>query len=419
MRKIISTISISALMLSNVVGAFAQTNTIITNSGTGLDVNANSTQNTNVAVVNNNTAVVNQESKSVNISGKNDVTGNISLGTGCNPCGPSLGGAGSTIVTGASTSTTVQGVTANNNETALSLPGGTGASNNTSVVNTAKWVDVNTNATANTNVFVTNNNTAVIAQYAKDVNISGKNDVNDNIGGGNGVVTGPSTSNTLQGVTVNNNSTLVAIEPGTPGSFPCDICGFGGGQGNNTIVTNTGYKLDVNTNATSNLNVAVVNSNLLVGTQKAGSVNISGKNDVEDNIGGLSGVLTGPAMSVTTQGVLANANQTAVVIGADALPLGGDFSDIVNTGAFVDVNTNATSNTNALTANNNTSLLGQSFWGFSASGLNYSADNIGGTVTGTGVSGSGTFQNSTSNQNSTLFGSFLGLLGAWAWMGWI
>lgn len=419
MRKFISTISVTALILSNVTVALAETNTVVTNAGTGLVVNSNSSNNTNVAVTNTNTAVVEQTSHSENISGMNNLSGNISLGAGCSPCGTGTG-AGSSIVTGAATSATTQNVTANSNNTGITLPGGaTGSTNNTDVTNTGANVVVNSNAGTNTNLYVGNSNTAVLSQSSYDKNVSGKNTVTNNIGGGQLIGTGAAASMTSQNANVNGNSTMIVVEPGTPSTYvPCNVCGgFGGGEGNNTVVTNTGYGLNVNTNATTNFNLAVVNSNLLVGSQRSGSYNVSGKNHVDGNIGGLAGVMTGPSGSLTTQNVSANRNQTAVVLGADSLPLGGNFMDAVNTGANVVLNGNADTNTNVATLNDNTSILAQSFWGKSVSGYNASTNNIGGTLTGTGVAGAGTLQGFTGNSNMTFFGSLLGLFG-WGF-GWL
>ncbi len=420
MRKLISTISITALVLSQVVMASAQTTAIVTNSGDHLDVDATSTQNTNVLVTNNNFADVTQTSKSVNDTGHNTANGNITVPLNpCNPCQQGGGGAGTTIQTGNATSLVNQGVTANSNNTGISLPSGTnGAANYTNVVNTGKYADIDTKATTNTNVLVTNNNTALVAQDSFSKNNSGYNTANKNIGGGVGIMTGNAGSVTNQNVNVNSNATLVVVQPGTP-SAPCGACGGTGGAGNSTFVTNTGSHLDVDTKATTNMNVEVVNSNLLVASQKSGSFNNSGHNNVSSNVGGVAGVLTGDAMSLTNQDVAANRNQTAIVLGESAMPLGGAFLDLLNTGSHADLDVTAKTNTNLATINDNTLLLGQTQWNHSSSGYNYSSWNVGSSVTATGGAGSGTNQNTLSNSNNTIFGDLLGLLGGWSWMGWL
>lgn len=407
MRKTLATIASVAVMFGSVAGvALAATNdTQVINSGTGAVVNSSATENNAVVVNNNNDAKIVQTSSSVNISGQNTASNNISLPSGCGSC--MAQGTGTTIVAGPATSTSNMTAVANSNQTAVMLPSTGSSSNNLGVVNTGAGLTVNASATTNNAAVVNNSNSAYLKQSSNSVNISGQNIADNNIGTTSIVTLGANSVHNMS-ADVNHNTTVIGIGGlggGTGTTVGC--CGTVCTASNCTDVTNTGTNALVNSSSTTNNAVVVNNNNRMWASQSVFATDISGQNDASFNIGG-SGILAGPAGSISNMALSGNENATGVALGA-GMPLGGNLLSVVNTG--LNMTTNASANTNnASQTNNNNSLWGwQNDWAFSLSGQNSALSNIGGS--GVFTVGAGSLSNFglSGNANTTFVGNFMSL----------
>jgi hypothetical protein len=389
--KITKTAIVAAAAFTMAVApAFAAVNdTSVINSGDHVDVNSSTNTSSTVAVTNTNTATVKQHVDAAANTGGNDANGNISLG-----------GAGATINTGAAAVNTALEVQANQNETAIA-GGNNGTTNLTDVVNTGDGLDVNTSANNANVVAVSNDNYAKVFQGVDAYANTGKNDANNNIGGGTINTSGAAVGTEL-GVAVNKNQTAVG--------------GVGAGSLTNgslvnaTSATNTGDWVDVNSSANNSNTVAVANSNSLFSAQYIDAYSNTGKNDANSNIGGGS-IGTGPAGVVTGASVAANHNMTGIAGWMGELSLSGNLSDVVNTGDKLDSNTSVNNTASFVVTNANEQWSHQSAYETSSSGYNDANFNIGHAGIGTGVAGVGTGLGLLANHNATGIGWIGSLLG--------
>ncbi len=404
MRKTLATIASVAVMFGSVAGVAlaAQNDTQVINSGTGAVVNSSATENNAVVVNNSNDAKIVQSSSSVDISGQNNASGNISLPTGCGPCGAQ--GTGTSIVTGPATSVSNMTASANSNQTAVVLPSSGSSSNNLGVINTGLGLQVNASATTNNAVVVNNSNSAYLDQSSNSVNISGQNTADNNIGT-TSIVAGPSGSLHNMSADVNHNTTVVAMGPGVAAGGTWGCCGTPCTASNCTDVTNTGVGALVNSSSTTNTAVVVNNSNRMWALQSVFATDISGQNTANSNIGG-AGIFAGPAGSLSNMALSGNDNATGVALGA-GMPLGSNMLSVINTGLGMVTNASANTNT-ALQTNNKNSLFGwQANWAFSLSGQNTALSNIGGSGVMTLGGGSASNLGLSGNSNMTVIGDFL------------
>lgn len=386
--KVIRTAGATALTAAFTLfstGVFASTNgTSVVNTGSGVMVNTSVSDTTTTNVNNTNNATVSQSVMSNSNTGGNMAGGNIG---------------GGSIVTGDAVNAASLDVDVNKNTTAVSMPAAPamGDINATEVVNTGSGVGVNTSIQDTNTTTVNNTNNATVIQGVLDNANTGGNVAGGNIGGA-GVVTGSAGSAVNMAVDANHNTTAVG-----------SIGGDAGAMLNSTSVVNTGALVGVASNANSIKAVTVNNTNNGSFSQFANSNSNTGMNAVLGN-SGLTGIATGNAVSAVEMGVGANYNTTG--IGGSALaPAGVNMFDLVNTGSFFFGNSTNTSSltTTANNTNNNTSvqaLLFNSNTGYSHSGMN-----VGSSLISTGVSGTASSVHSAGNQNTTLIGSLVSLLG--------
>jgi hypothetical protein len=145
--------------------AFADT-TNLTNTGDKVDVQAGSSNHTNVTVNNSNNANINQSS-------------DTNINTGGNTANRNIGDV--SIDTGNANVTNAFSAQANANKTVISGLGG-GTNNTTNLTNTGDYLNVHNNGGDSTNVRVNNNNDAYLNQYANSNVNTGDNKANRNIG---------------------------------------------------------------------------------------------------------------------------------------------------------------------------------------------------------------------------------------------
>lgn len=386
--KVIRTAGATALTAAFTLfstGVFASTNgTSVVNTGSGVMVNTSVSDTTTTNVNNTNKADVTQVVKNNSNTGGNMAGGNIG---------------GGSIITGDAVSATNLDVDVNKNTTAVSMPAApaTGDINATEVVNTGFGVGVGTSIENNTTTKVNNTNKADVTQVAVDNSNTGGNMAAGNIGGA-GIQTGNTGSVANMTVEANDNTTAVG-----------SIGGDAGAMLNSTSVVNTGSMVGVGSKATSNTKVTVNNTNVGSFVQKAINNSNTGMNGALANIGA-TGIATGNTVSAVNMGVDANYNTTG--IGGSALaPAGVSLFDLVNTGSFFfgnsENNTSLTTGVNNLNRDSSVQvLLYNSNTGYSHSGMN-----VGSSLISSGGSGAASSVNSAGNQNTTLIGSLVSLLG--------
>ncbi len=243
------------------------------------------------------------------------------------------------------------------------------ASADTSVVNTGANTDVNTGTTQNVNVDVSNNNSAYINQSSFSVTNTGGNSTDGNIGGASINSGSAAVSNDFE-ATANQNQTGIALPSSSIGSADVDV-------------VNSGFNLDVDAGNTSNTRASVHNSNNLISTQGSFSLVNSGLNSSSHNVGGAD-ITTGAAGVVNGYSIEANANET--VLDLSGLNTGSDQGslDLVNTGAFTDVNFGDTQNTRITVCNFNNAMVNQGAFSIVNSGLNSTDHNVGGAAVQSG-----------------------------------
>ncbi len=295
------------------------------------------------------------------------------------------------------------------------VPASFAADNDTTIVNSGDNSDVTTSVTENTKVTVKNMNIANISQESMSVNNTGNNTANGNIAfpdvcgnpclsGGTGITTGNAASTNTMAVDANTNTTLVDL----PSS---------GTSTSSTNVVNTGDDLDVDTASTTNTTVEVRNTNFANVFQSSVSMNNTGWNQANGNIGD-TGIVTGAAGSVNDMSAHVNANTTAISVGSGTVyPGGSSFADcpeciptcdgagncstIVNSGDGLDVTTRTTTNTRVEVNNFNMLNAWQMASALNNSGWNRSNDNIYGASIATGNAGSTTGMSIDANRNQT------------------
>jgi hypothetical protein len=388
-RATITAAAAFAIAVSPAIAAVNDTSVI--NSGDHVDVNSSTNTSSSTFVNNNNSAAVNQTVNASSNTGGNDANGNISLG-----------GAGTSINTGAAAVNTALSVEANLNQTGIS-GGSTATSNLTDVVNTGDDLDVNTSANNANFVSVNNSNNAYVNQAVDAKANTGKNDANSNIGGGTINTSGAAVGTEL-GVKVNKNETAVGgLGAGslTAGSLV-----------NATSATNTGDWVDINTSANNSNAVFVSNYNSLYSDQYVNAKANTGYNDANSNIGG-GDIHTGPAGVSTGASVEANHNATGIAGWLGSLSLSGNVGDFVNTGDDLEANTSVNNASFSDVLNTNELYSYQAVWEKSNSGKNDANFNIGHTFIGTNGAGVGTGLGLTANANWT----GIGWLGSW--LGWL
>lgn len=392
-RGTITAAAAFAISLAPVIAADVNSTTLI-NSGDKVHVDTSTENNSSVAVSNSNSAHVDQSVTAKAVTGGNSASENITLG-----------GAGTTINTGAAGVNTVLGVTANKNETAVAGTSA-GSANLTDVVNTGDKVNVETETENNTAVSVSNRNFADVSQSAYEKAISGQNDADRNIGSGVGINTGPAGVGTNMDVTVNKNLTGVGGWSGV-GTLT------NGGLVNDTSLTNTGDFVNVDTDAESNSAVTVRNYNALWSSQDVFAKAISGRNSASENIGS-AGINTGPAGVSTGLGVTANKNVTGVGGGYGGPGYSLNTGEFINTGDFLFIETEVEDNSATSIWSKNKLFADQYAYEKSISGYNAADDNIGGSGIGTSVAGVNTGFGLLANSNSNFVGNWFG-----TWLGWL
>jgi hypothetical protein len=366
--------------------AFALVNdTTVINSGDDAVVNSSANQTSVVEVENTNTAFVDQNVDAVANTGGNDANENISLS-----------GAGASINTGAATVGTSLNAEANKNFTAIGGGVNPSSANFTDVVNTGDLAVVNTSTNTTSVVDVDNSNFAGIHQSAYETANTGKNDANENIGGGT-INSGAAGVATDMNTKVNANWT--SIGAGSPGA----LGDLGSGLLNQTSVTNTGDDVYVNSNANSASVVEVENHNVAFVSQWVDAYANTGKNDANENIGGGS-INTSPAFVDTDLSVQANANATSIWEPLGAWSLAGNFSDYVNTGDNLVSDTSVNSASVFNLSSFNLLKAHQDAYETSNSGWNDADENIGHSGIGSGFAGVGTGLGVKANLNATSIG---------------
>jgi hypothetical protein len=392
-----SLLTSTALIAMPMVASAQVNSTSVVNSGDHANVNSATSQTSSTNVSNSNYANVDQFVNAHANTGGNSANGNIALN----------GGAAS-IVTGAAGVSTTMGVAANNNATII---GGTApaSSNLTDVVNTGDHASVNTNTSTDTAVNVANVNKAHVSQSCGggfealffdhhnggcDAN-TGNNDANNNIGGGS-ITTGAAAVGANFGVDVNHNTTGVGG-------------GVGEGIANAASIINTGDHASVDANAQSSSSVGVSNSNYASIWQSLHGNANTGHNDANSNIGGGSVTTSGAGVGAAF-GVNANSNVTGVGSSLELMNLGGNLTDVVNTGDDFASSTGVNTSTSVNVANADSLFSEQSVWSHSSSGWNETDSNIGSAHVGTGLAGVGATFGLMGNTNATAIGGVLGSL---------
>lgn len=402
--------SLTAVFAVAYTGAFAVSNgTSVVNSGDNAQVSTSNNYENSVKVNNHNDATVMQNVTANSNTGHNDANGNISMN----------GGGGTSMTTGNAVVNTVMGVTANENTTVVSMPAGQGGMNLTDVVNTGDKAKVNTDVSSTNKVTVQNSNSAYVSQgcgggKTPSVGVlsvlgskygshhggcsanTGHNDANNNIGG-TSMLTGTALVDTTMGANVNHNQTVVGSDAVGQGQMV-----------NDTSVTNTGDKANVNTMVNSATRTRVLNYNSGMFNQFVKGNSNTGHNDANDNIGG-AGMETGNGVVDVNMGVTANTNVTG--IGSSAMgPASVNVFDVVNTGDNFDGDAD-TSSTLKTHVHNGSSLSSyQSMWALSNTGYSYTNDNVGMTSMLTGVGATGSSMYNSGNTNMTVLGSLGTLL---------
>lgn len=364
-------------------GALAATNgTSVVNSGDRVNIESEVEKESTVIVNNNNTAATTQTVLSNANTGGNSANRNIG---------------GTSVTTGNAVTSSALGVEANHNTTAISMPSTGADANLTDVVNTGNRADVETEVEIENTVVVNNTNSLYSMQGATSNSNTGANRASRNIGP-TAVTTGNAGVSTDMWVDGNRNETAIG-----------SMSGNGGSLLNSTMVTNTGNRADVESEAESETTVIVNNTNMGWFSQYMMGNSYTGLNLASRNIGA-TGVATGNALVSANMGVEANHNTTG--IGGSALaPTGINLFDVVNTGNYFEGE--AESETELVTVVNNGNLLTslQSLFLNSNTGYSSARRNIGSSLISTGVGATGSSVYSGGNHNMTLIGSLIALAG--------
>jgi len=364
-------------------GALAATNgTSVVNSGDRVNIESEVEKESTVIVNNNNTAATTQTVLSNANTGGNSANRNIG---------------GTSVTTGNAVTSSALGVEANHNTTAISMPSTGADANLTDVVNTGNRADVETEVEIENTVVVNNTNSLYSMQGATSNSNTGANRASRNIGP-TAVTTGNAGVSTDMWVDGNRNETAIG-----------SMSGNGGSLLNSTMVTNTGNRADVESEAESETTVIVNNTNMGWFSQYMMGNSGTGLNLASRNIGA-TGVATGNALVSANMGVEANHNTTG--IGGSALaPTGINLFDVVNTGNYFEGE--AESETELVTVVNNGNLLTslQSLFLNSNTGYSSARRNIGSSLISTGVGATGSSVYSGGNHNMTLIGSLIALAG--------
>lgn len=364
-------------------GALAATNgTSVVNSGDSVNIESEVEKESTVIVNNNNTAATTQTVFSNANTGGNSANRNIG---------------GTSVTTGNAVTSSALGVEANHNTTAISMPSTGADANLTDVVNTGNRADVETEVEIENTVVVNNTNSLYSMQGATSNSNTGANRASRNIGP-TAVTTGNAGVSTDMWVDGNRNETAIG-----------SMAGNGGSLLNSTMVTNTGNRADVESEAESETTVIVNNTNMGWFSQYMMGNSDTGLNLASRNIGA-TGVATGNALVSANMGVEANHNTTG--IGGSALaPTGINLFDVVNTGNYFEGE--AESETELVTVVNNGNLLTslQSLFLNSNTGYSSARRNIGSSLISTGVGATGSSVYSGGNHNMTLIGSLMALAG--------
>lgn len=364
-------------------GALAATNgTSVVNSGDRVNIESEVEKESTVIVNNNNTAATTQTVLSNANTGGNSANRNIG---------------GTSVTTGNAVTSSALGVEANHNTTAISMPSTGADANLTDVVNTGNRADVETEVEIENTVVVNNTNSLYSMQGATSNSNTGANRASRNIGP-TAVTTGNAGVSTDMWVDGNRNETAIG-----------SMSGNGGSLLNSTMVTNTGNRADVESEAESETTVIVNNTNMGWFSQYMMGKSDTGLNLASRNIGA-TGVATGNALVSANMGVEANHNTTG--IGGSALaPTGINLFDVVNTGNYFEGE--AESETELVTVVNNGNLLTslQSLFLNSNTGYSSARRNIGSSLISTGVGATGSSVYSGGNHNMTLIGSLIALAG--------
>lgn len=386
MKKLVKTFFVSAVALVLTAAtplAYAQVNdTTVVNSGNDVDVQSSASQTSNINVINQNRAVVQQ-----NVA--------VDANTGGNTANRNIGD--TSVSTGNAIVNTNLNVDANSNATHVSGIDPM-TMNFTDVVNTGDMLDVNTNTNTNTNVNVANQNLAAVRQnVAIDAN-TGDNRANRNIGG-TSVDTGNVNVGTTADLVLNRNMTHIGDPMSSSSLFSSHDSLV-----NDTVVTNTGDDVLINSSANANTNVNVRNDNRTRVAQNVHVLADSGFNRANRNIGG-SDTSTGNVGVNTDLMVAANANMTGIF--HDPMSMGGmNFVDVVNTGDRLNSNTNVSSNQNTNIVSVEELLALQRHHEMISTGFNRSNRGIGGSSIFTGGTGTNTGFMVRGNLNRTFVGDF-------------
>lgn len=362
--------------------AYALTNsTSFVNTGDDAVIDTEAEVETDVNVTNSNTATVTQSVVSNANTGNNTANGGIG---------------GSSITTGQALVGAGVSANTNSNLTALEFGGSNLASNLTDIVNTGDDAQVETETEIETDATVNNTNNANITQAVVSNANSGFNEANDGIGGAS-IRSGNANILSELDVDANHNTTLF------------DFGYWGNGQGllNDTMITNTGDNLDVESEAEMETNVNVANFNTMTSLQSIVANANSGYNESNGGIGG-AGIVSGSAAIASAMSAAGNTNLTG--IGGSGLgPASSNLSDIVNTGDDLELESETEVETDITTTGTNTFVGTQTYVLSSNSGFNETTQGIGGSSILSNGAGTSALMSTDANHNSTVFG-MLGLL---------
>ncbi len=174
---------------------------------------------------------------------------------------------------------------------------------------------------------------------------------------------------------------------------------------NNTVVTNTGDKSDVETEVKSTTNVSVSNANSAMINQLVQSSSNTGNNSAKGNIssgGGGSSILTGPATTAVQANVNANANTTLLGLGGSSM--GSNATEVLNTADRANVETEVENEVNIAVDNYNLAKMNQFVDTSANTGFNRANGNVGSVEVTTGGASVGVDLEASANENLTLIG---------------
>lgn len=269
----------------------------VVNTGDKADVGSFHRSNSAVNVNNSNHANVNQVMNTTSNTGDNKADENIARH-----------GGGVDISTGNAVTQGTFGVAVNKNNTGITMGTMNGAlGSDTVVTNTGDYADLTTRSSSDTRLDVYNHNTAFINQAMNTKSSTGHNKSTENIGGSDIWTGGASTVGNFN-VMANSNSTGLGASLNM------------GSLLNLSDIVNTGDGIDSRSSMNSNVRTTVSNNNYLRESSVFSQYTTTGKNRVDDNIGG-GPVISGGAGAGATMASAGNHNSTILGSVADVMTL--------------------------------------------------------------------------------------------------